>query len=90
MFEIPERVREPLEPLRPLYDAWMATIAAFSWLLARVLLTLAFFTVFLTYGIVLRLLRRDPMNRSLDATASSYWQENVVSNKTIEEFQRQY
>jgi hypothetical protein len=84
------RIKRALEPLRPIYDAWMTVIAGFSWLLVRVLLTLLFFTAFVLYSVVLAVTRRDPMRRTLRPDASSYWGENVVVNDSLEEFERLY
>lgn len=77
-------------PLHPIYDAWMTVIAAFSWLLARVVLTIAFFTVFLLYGLILRLMSKDPMNRTLDGERASYWTDSDISSDSISEFKNQY
>lgn len=83
-------VADTFEPLRPVYDAWMKAIAGFSWLLVRIVLILLFFTAFLIYGIVLRVVGKDPMQRRLDPTRKSYWGENIVNNTDIDEFMRQY
>lgn len=83
-------IADSFDPLRPIYDAWMRAIAGFSWLLARVMLTFAFFTVFLLYGVVLRLIGKDPMNRTIDENATSYWTDNVIENDDIQDFEKQY
>lgn len=83
-------IADTFAPLRPVYDAWMRLIAGFSWLLARVVLTIAFFTIFLLYGVILRLIGKDPMNRALDEHRSSYWSENIVNSDDIEDFKTQY
>lgn len=68
----------------------MKAIAGFSWLLARVVLTIAFFSIFLLYGIVLRIINKDPMNRTLDAKQATYWDDNVVNNADLNDFKKQY
>lgn len=83
-------IADTFEPLKPVYDAWMKVIAGFSWVLARVVLTLAFWTIFLLYGVVLRITGKDPMSRSLDTNRDSYWGENIVNNDDIEDFKTQY
>jgi len=77
-------------PLKPVYDAWMWVIRAFNWVLARVVLTLAFVTVFFAYGVVLRIISKDPLNRGLDSERSSYWGDNVNDNEGLSDFQTQY
>jgi len=83
------RIGDALGPLEPIWDAWLLGVAALSWLLARVLLTLVFFTGFLAYGVVLRVLRRDPMRRTID-DRDSYWGDNVVAIDNVEEFETLY
>lgn len=81
---------DTLEPLRPVYDAWMRVIAAFSWVLVRLALVLMFFTVFLLYGIVLRIVGKDPMQRELDPQRDSYWGGNILNNTGVDDFKKQY
>lgn len=83
-------VANTVAPLRPVYTAWMTVIAGFSWILARVMLTIVFVTMFVPYGIVLRLVNKDPLNRTLADDQSSYWGEHVVSNTDMDDFNRQY
>lgn len=83
-------IADVLSPLRPVYDAWMWLVAGFGWLLARVVLTVAFFTIFTVYGVVLRLTGKDPMDRTLDEDRPSYWEESVLGNETVDEFKTQY
>jgi hypothetical protein len=84
------RIKGALEPLRPVYDAWMKAIAAFSWLLARVLLTVLFFTAFIAYSVVLTVSGKDPMLRRLDESIDTYWRDNIVSNEDLDDFNKLY
>jgi hypothetical protein len=83
-------VVDTFEPLRPVYDAWMKIIAAFSWVSVRVALVALFITMFLIYGLVLRVIRKDPMNRQLGADRESYWGDNIVDNTTLDDFKKMY
>lgn len=83
-------VASTFEPLRPAYDAWMQVIAAFSWVLVRVILTIAFFTAFAIYGALLRLVRKDPMNRTVPTDEPTYWRDTVNSNDQLSDFRKQY
>jgi hypothetical protein len=85
-----DRLRDVLGPLSPLVDGWLAIVVALSWLLTRVVLILAFFTGFLVYGVVLRLLRRDPLSRQLRPDSDSYWGDNIVNNDSLDDFRKQY
>lgn len=84
------RVVAVFGPLRPLYDAWMRCIAGVSWVIVRVLLVVVFVTVFLAYGIALRIAGKDPMNRALEDDRDTYWEDAAVNNDDIEDFRRQY
>ena len=83
-------VAQTFDPLRPVYDTWMKLIAGFNWILVRVVLVFLFYTVFLVYGLVLRVSGKDPMRRALDAETESYWESNTINNETLEKFGKQY
>ncbi len=44
-----------------------------GWIMTRIILSILFFFVFLPTGIVMRLMGRDAMNRTLDPGIKSYW-----------------
>lgn len=81
---------DTLAPLRPLYDAWMTLIAGFSWVLARVVLTTLFFTVFIIYAVVLNLAGKDPINRTIRPNQPTYWSDNTINNDSLDDFRTQY
>lgn len=81
---------DTFEPLRPAYDAWMRAISGFNWILVRIILTVTFFTAFLAYGAILRLVGKDPMKRTLDDDRPSYWADNARTNTSLSDFERQY
>lgn len=83
-------IADTFEPLRPVYDAWMKAIAGFNWLLVRVVLVLMFFSIFFLYGIVLRIVGKDPMSRQLLPESETYWEEHVVSNSDLDDFKKPY
>lgn len=84
-----DRLRQVLGPLSPVVDGWLKFVDAFTWLVTRIVLIGAFFTIFLLYGVALRLIRKDPMSRTIDER-DSYWESNVVNNKTVDEFKNMY
>ena len=83
-------IKSALAPLQPIYDAWMMIIAAFAWVLARVTLTIVFFSVFILYSIGLWIARKDPMRRKLAPDHQTYWNNNVISNDELSEYKRLY
>jgi hypothetical protein len=58
--------------LKPVYRVWMIVGEALGWVNTRVLLAVIFYLVFTPAAILLRLLRRDPLRRKLEPTASTY------------------
>ena len=57
--------------LKPLYIAWMKFGHVAGWINTRIILGLVFFTVFLPFGLIMRLFN-DPMKRKLDDASTSY------------------
>jgi hypothetical protein len=58
--------------LKPLYSVWMKFGHVAGWINTRIILGLVFFTVFMPFGLVMRLFGKDPMKRKLDDTTTSY------------------
>lgn len=85
-----KRLWKLLEPLRPIYDAWMRFARVLGWVNTRLILAVVFFTMFVAYRFLLLLFRKDPLRRKLDPDAPSYWSEKEGGNTTIEDFRRQY
>ncbi len=61
--------------LRPIERVWMIVALAMGYVMTRVILGLVFLLVFTPSGLVIRMLRKDPMNLRFDPQASSYWHE---------------
>lgn len=68
----------------------MRVVDAFSWLFTRIALTLLFFTVFVTYSVILRIIGKDPLNRTIDHESSSYWDDYYTTIETLDDFRSQY
>jgi hypothetical protein len=58
--------------LGPVYRVWMKFGHAIGWFNTRLILGLVFFAIFFPVAVALKLLRKDPMARKLDAGANSY------------------
>jgi hypothetical protein len=58
--------------LKPVYRVWMALGQMLGWINTRIILGLLFFTIFTLGGAIMRLLKKDPMNRKLEPEAPSY------------------
>jgi hypothetical protein len=60
---------------RTLYVGWMSAGVPVGWTVSQVCLALAYYVVLTPIGLLMRALGRDPMQRSLDRSAKSYWVE---------------
>jgi uncharacterized membrane protein len=58
--------------LRPAYRVWMITGEMLGWLNSMLILGVVFFLLFVPFGFVMRLFRRDPMRRQKMPDAGSY------------------
>jgi hypothetical protein len=61
------------EALGPLHRVWMPLARGFARVLTWILLTLVFWLVFAPYGLILRALGKDPLERRIDRSRASYW-----------------
>ena len=55
-----------------IYRIWMKFGHVAGWINTRIILGLVFYLVFFPFGIILRMLGKDPMTRKLDGTSKSY------------------
>ncbi|HEY6952981.1 MAG TPA: SxtJ family membrane protein [Bacteroidota bacterium] len=72
-----------------LYKWWMQFARAIAFVNTRLLLTLFFVLVIGPIALVLKLIRKDFLQRSFD-TSTSYWRVREPSEHTIENASRQF
>ena len=72
---------------RAFHVAWMRFAVALGHVNSRVLLTLMYYLVFTPYGLVSRLVGRDPLRRRGKAS-ESYWTERKRTRQEREQFER--
>ncbi len=58
--------------LRPLNWLWLKIGHALGWINTRIILGLVFFVIVFPTGLLMRIMRKDPMARKQDASMSSY------------------
>ncbi len=59
--------------MRPVYKGGMFVADKISWVMTRLVLTVLFFLVFLPYGLIFRITRKDLLDRHLHPERESYW-----------------
>ena len=72
---------------RAFHTAWMRLAVLLGHVNSRVLLTLVYYLVVTPYGVVTRLVGRDPLRRR-GAAQESYWVERKATRQTREQFER--
>jgi hypothetical protein len=75
--------------LRPINVLWTALAFPFGWLLAHLLLAAIYFLLITPIGLILRIVRRDPLAREFEHEAQSYWTKRPASDDRARYF-RQY
>lgn len=76
--------------LGPVFAVWMRFAEAVNWVMTRVLLTLAYFGLITPARYLNDWFGSDPLKRSWDASAASYWEEPDEQPDGIEPYRNQY
>jgi Saxitoxin biosynthesis operon protein SxtJ len=77
----------PTEPLAPVYRWWMRLAEGLGWINTRILLILIFYLVVTPLGLVMRLLRRPPLDM---ARRDSYWTEPPRNSYGDRHYEKQF
>lgn len=72
---------------RGFHRFWMGLALVLGYINSRILLSLLFYGAFLPYGVISRLVGRDPLRRR-GAKEESYWVKRPRSRQTKEQFER--
>ncbi len=59
---------------RLMFSVWMGLTFPLGWVISTLVMLLVFYLVLTPMGLIMRLLRRDPMLRAYDHAAASYWE----------------
>ena len=74
---------------RRIYLGWMYAVYPIGWTLSHLLLGVVYFVIMTPIGLALRVLGRDPLERSFDRTATTYWVRHNPAQR-IERYLRQF
>tara|TARA_B100002003_G_scaffold230352_1_gene240451 strand:+ start:22 stop:450 length:429 start_codon:yes stop_codon:yes gene_type:complete len=76
--------------LRPVFNLWLKIAHAIGWFNTQVLLTIVFILVFIPTGLIMKLLRKDPMKRKMLAEGT-YWEPYELEGlKDKNRYERQF
>ena len=62
------------EWVRFIYVGWMILAFPIGWTVSQVMLAVMFFGLFTPFGLVFRLIGRDPLQRTRRSNRESYWE----------------
>ena len=76
--------------LRPVFKLWLKIAHAIGWFNTQLLLTIVFILIFIPTGLVMRLFRKDPMQRKMLAEGT-YWEPYELEGlKDKSRYERQF
>jgi hypothetical protein len=64
------------ELLKWIYVGWMVAVFPIGWTISHLLLGFIYYAILTPIGLLIRALGHDPMNRTIDRTAKTYWNEH--------------
>ena len=76
--------------LAPIYAAWMKFAFVLGWVNSRILLSVIFALLFTPTSLIMRIIRRDGLDRRFDRKASSYWVDRDLIKSIQEHCERQF
>ncbi len=76
--------------LRPLNTVWFRFGALLHKVVSPIVLLGLYAVVIVPSGLIMKLLRKDPLNRSIEPARVSYWEDGATGSVTLEQMRRQY
>lgn len=76
--------------LKPVYILWMRLASILGWINTRLILLILFYLVFTPIGLVMKLLRFDPLDRKIDKNKTSYWNKKEVRDFNPLDYEKQF
>jgi hypothetical protein len=72
------------------YRGWLYATYPIGWIVSHLLLGAIYYLVFTPVGLLLRLFGKDPMTRTLEPAAASYWVEHRPCDSKADRYFHQY
>ncbi len=60
--------------LRPIFQLWLKVAHAVGWFNTQIILTIVYILIFIPFGPLIRLFRKDPMRRKILVEEGTYWE----------------
>ncbi len=75
--------------IRLIYIVWMVIVFPIGWVMSHIILAVIYYIVLTPIAVLVRWRRGDPLDRSIDPAASTYWSERPADENVTQYF-RQY
>ncbi len=76
--------------LKPVYIVWMLIARILAFINTHLVLAFIFYTLFTFIGLILRLVRKDPLVREIENDLESYWECSEQKQLPRDHYERQF
>ncbi|RKY31191.1 MAG: hypothetical protein DRP74_05420 [Candidatus Omnitrophota bacterium] len=76
--------------LKPLYYVWMKFTAFMGWLITSLILAVIFYLIFTPIGLLMRCLKKDPLDLKIEKSKPTYWQIKVSKEYNPLDYEKQF
>jgi hypothetical protein len=76
--------------LKPAYIIWMKLAFILSWINTRIILTVIFYLFITPAAVILKILRKDLLDKKIDKTRQSYWLAKETAGQPPINYERQF
>ncbi len=60
--------------LRPVFKLWLKVAKAVGWFNTQIILTLVYILIFIPFGLLINMFRKDQVRRELPKEGGTYWE----------------
>lgn len=76
--------------LKPVYISWMKLAFILGWINTRLILLIIFYLIFTPFGLAMKLLRIDLLDRKIDKAKESYWKKKEQREFNLLNYEKQF
>lgn len=76
--------------LKPIQKAWMTFAVILGWFMTRLILSILFYVVFTSIGLILRLFGKQFLDLKMDNSKKSYWNYRKTGEFKKSDYERQF
>ena len=69
------------QSLAPIYQGWMRVAQVLAWVNSRIILGIIFFIIVTPMGLIMKIMKRDPLQRKFEFRLESYRVSSQIKNK---------